>query len=305
MAEASGASQRWSICVVTPTKNRHKLIQRLYESLALQTDTDFTWLVVDDGGSDATLPWLQSQVESAPFPVNILVNHTNRGKCSCLNRAFAHLEADFYLVVDSDDRLLPDAIEIVRTKLARVYEDRSIGAIFFGYLGHDALPIGLPSDNRDIVMYRSEMDGSRGKYDGCVGYTSSVVSTLRYPEFEAETYVGDTVLQLLMEPTYKILFAGDVIGVAEYQLNGLTAAGRALRLRNPLGMMCYARLCAATAVTTKQRVKYRITYWAYEKAQCRPPSAAELEALRPQPPAGVYKACGRMLAAYWQSRATT
>ena len=271
------------------------------DSLSGQTDQDFTWLVVEDGGADGTLPWLEGRAAVLPFPVTILVNDTNRGKSASINRAFAHMPADFYLIVDSDDFLLPHAIETVRAKLGKVDEDRTIGAIFFGYVDHRGAPMGAPSGNRDIIMSRSAMDGTHGKYDGCVGYTRSA-SDIRYPEFDGETYVGPTVLQLLMEPTLKILFTHEIIGVAEYQPDGLTAAGRALRLRNPLGMMCYSRLCASTAVTMRHGIKHRVSYWAYEMVLRRPPSVTEAALLRPQPPAGLYKAGGRLLAVYWQWR---
>ncbi|MCM1235166.1 MAG: glycosyltransferase family 2 protein, partial [Ruminococcus flavefaciens] len=38
-----------SITIITPTYNRADLLPRLYESLLKQTNTDFEWMVIDDG----------------------------------------------------------------------------------------------------------------------------------------------------------------------------------------------------------------------------------------------------------------
>ena len=40
------------ITIFTPTYNRQKLLRRAFESLQNQTDTNFRWLIVDDGSQD-------------------------------------------------------------------------------------------------------------------------------------------------------------------------------------------------------------------------------------------------------------
>ncbi len=40
------------LTIATPTFNRANLLQRLYESLCMQTCRDFEWIVVDDGSTD-------------------------------------------------------------------------------------------------------------------------------------------------------------------------------------------------------------------------------------------------------------
>ena len=44
-----------SVSVIVPVRNRHALLRRLLDALAVQTYTDFEVLVVDDGSSDGTL----------------------------------------------------------------------------------------------------------------------------------------------------------------------------------------------------------------------------------------------------------
>lgn len=258
-----------TIAIVTPTRDRRGLIERLHESLLAQTDTAFTWLVIDDDSSDDTFEWLSQQARCAPFPITLIRNPRNLGKGASINRAIDSFDAYFYLVVDSDDRLLPDAIRKVRKRIESGRLAPDIAAVFFRYLGSDGQPLGSPPGGVDIAMHRSCYDDKHGKYDGCVGYFGAIVRHYRYPEFVGETYIGPTVIQLLMEPDYRILFVCDVVGIAEYQPNGLTAAGRSLRIDNPRGMMVYSQLISSRSSSPITRMKYRISYRAYEYVLAR------------------------------------
>ena len=43
-----------TITVFVPTYNRGKLLERVYESLKVQTYRNFEWVIVDDGSTDDT-----------------------------------------------------------------------------------------------------------------------------------------------------------------------------------------------------------------------------------------------------------
>ncbi|MEH7574008.1 glycosyltransferase family 2 protein, partial [Cytobacillus firmus] len=47
-------SYKYKFTVFTPTYNRAHTIERVYESLKVQTFRDFEWLIVDDGSLDNT-----------------------------------------------------------------------------------------------------------------------------------------------------------------------------------------------------------------------------------------------------------
>ena len=42
------------VTILTPTYNRAYILSKLYESLKKQTETNFEWMVIDDGSSDNT-----------------------------------------------------------------------------------------------------------------------------------------------------------------------------------------------------------------------------------------------------------
>ena len=42
------------ITVFTPTYNRAYILERVYNSLIIQTNKEFEWIIVDDGSTDNT-----------------------------------------------------------------------------------------------------------------------------------------------------------------------------------------------------------------------------------------------------------
>ena len=173
-------------------------------------------------------------------------NPKRLGKCASLNRAFEAVEAQFYLVVDSDDRLSVNAVSLVKAKADRYNAARNLGAVFLSYADANGTSLGRPPSTGDLAMTRAAYDAAFQKYDGAVGYFHRTVARYRYPEYHDETYAGPTILQLRMAPQFEVCFTDTVIGVAEYQLGGLTARGRRLRLRNPLGVMEYSLAASCT-----------------------------------------------------------
>lgn len=250
------------IALVTATHNRAPLLKRLYQSLTRQTDQDFTWVVIDDCSTDDTSELLEQWRQEGIIRLHVIVHQQNRGKCASLNAAFEDGDADLYQVIDSDEVLYPDAVQLIRTTLLRHVQDPRVGALHFRYRQSDDTMIG-PVLGDEWVLTRPEHDGRWGKYDGSIGYLSRAVRDFRYPEFPGETYMGPTVLQLMMTPRYSIAFTDTAIGVAEYQPGGLTRSGRGLRVRNPLGMMAYTRLGYQHSRRPKDRISRAAMHNAY------------------------------------------
>lgn len=96
--------------VFTPTYNRAHTLERLAQSLALQTDRSFEWLIIDDGSDDRTAELIEELAPKCDFPV-VYLRQANAGKHSASNRAAHIAKGRFFYTVDSDDALLPNALE--------------------------------------------------------------------------------------------------------------------------------------------------------------------------------------------------
>ena len=103
------------ITVLTPTYNRAKLLERLYQSLCQQTYQDFEWIVVNDGSKDHTNEVVQSFV--AEKKINIIyIKQENGGKHRAVNSGVKVAKGELIFIADSDDWLPFNAIEIVMEK---------------------------------------------------------------------------------------------------------------------------------------------------------------------------------------------
>ena len=107
------------LTVFTPAYNRAVTLPRLYESLLRQTCFDFEWLIIDDGSSDDTSRLIHSFTGEGKFPVRYVYKE-NGGKHTAHNLALEEAEGEWFLCVDSDDTLAPDAVEMVTQTPARI-----------------------------------------------------------------------------------------------------------------------------------------------------------------------------------------
>lgn len=113
-----------TLTVFTPTYNRVHTIWRTYESLCRQTCKEFEWLVIDDGSTDNTrslvASWLvhhqddpgkvfEGQCE-AGFKIKYIWK-ANGGLHTGYNTAYANIDTDLCVCIDSDDWMPDDAVE--------------------------------------------------------------------------------------------------------------------------------------------------------------------------------------------------
>ncbi len=293
------------ITVVTTTYNRKELLERLHASLKAQTDQHFTWVVVDDGSTDATEAFMTKVIgENCGFEVR-LEKLANGGKCRALNHAFRECsDVDLFVVVDSDDYLLSSAIKTIRRKARQYVDVDGVGAICFRYVDQEGQILGGSRDSHegDVVLSRYEYDRQYAKYDGCMSYFRRVADRYAYPEFPGETYIGPTVLQMIMAERYRIAFTNDVVGVAEYQSDGLSRIGRKYRVANPLGMIEYCGLMQHNSVRLMTRYKYAVMAQAYARLAGLSRQSIERNSIDPASLRACARPLGILLAGYWKVR---
>jgi glycosyltransferase involved in cell wall biosynthesis len=99
--------------VFTATYNRAHTLPRAYESLKAQTLRSFEWVVVDDGSQDETRALVEGWAREASFPIRYY-HQENGGKHRAFNRAVREARGELFAPLDSDDGLLPQALERLR-----------------------------------------------------------------------------------------------------------------------------------------------------------------------------------------------
>lgn len=99
-----------NITVFTPTYNRETTLSRVYDSLMKQSFKKFEWIVMDDGSIDNTEKLIDSFIEKTTFPIRYY-KQENSGKHIAQNKAVDLAYGELFVPLDSDDMIVPDALE--------------------------------------------------------------------------------------------------------------------------------------------------------------------------------------------------
>lgn len=108
--------------VYTPTFNRAHTLVRVYDCLKKQSFKNFIWLIVDDGSTDNTKDLVETWLKEAILEIRYLYK-PNGGKHTAMELAHKSVTTKYIIGLDSDDILLPYAIETFNKHWTLIEED--------------------------------------------------------------------------------------------------------------------------------------------------------------------------------------
>ncbi len=231
-------SQKFQFTVFTPTYNRAHTLPRLYESLKKQTFKDFEWVIVDDGSMDNTREIVFGWIGESSFPIRYFYQE-NSGKHVAVNRGVEAAKGEFFLIVDSDDWLVPDALEKLKRHWDKAPED--VKPYLAGVIGLDQDPsgsiIGTPYPKDELISDIVEIYYNLGvKGDKSGFYRIAVLKQFPFPVFEGEKFLPESTVWNRIAEHYKCLFVNDIVAICDYQPDGLTHRGWVHAMNSPCGM---------------------------------------------------------------------
>jgi glycosyltransferase involved in cell wall biosynthesis len=208
-------TQSCAFTVFTPTYNRAHTLHRVYDSLCAQTLRDFEWIVVDDGSTDNTAELVAGWAKIANFPIRYFrQNHS--GKHFAHNLAVREARGRLFMVFDSDDACVPNALERI------AYHWNSIPAserhAFFavnglccdqhGRLVGDRFPFSPFDSNLREKRYVHRV---RGEKRGAVAI--DVLRRFPFPEIKMTQFVPEGAVWLEISKNYKIRYVNEVFRI--------------------------------------------------------------------------------------------
>ena len=134
------------LTVFTPTYNRAHTLTRLYRSLCNQTCHDFEWLVIDDGSTDNTRSLIEGFIKENKIPIRY-IHKRNSGLYTGYNIAYANIDTELNVCIDSDDYMPENAVELI----IKTWKERG-GEEYVGLIGLDF----YANSNRPIAGYFPE-----------------------------------------------------------------------------------------------------------------------------------------------------
>lgn len=227
------------LSIVTPTYNRASALGVLYDSLCKQTNKDFQWLIIDDGSTDQTEELVKIFQKEEHIRIDYYYK-SNGGKHTALNYSHQHIRGRYVVIVDSDDFLVPTAVESI-LKCWKKYENvDAIAGITLqkgGIRTKKALDTSIKGEF--ISDFVSETNkGMSG--DHCETVRTEVFNSFSFPEYSGERFIPEAAMWYLATKDHKVVYSDKIIYMCEYLEGGLTKSGRKLHLKNPRGCMWHA-----------------------------------------------------------------
>lgn len=210
-------TRRPKVSVLTPTWNRAAYLERVWGSLDRQTYRDFEWLIADDCSTDETESMVRALAKRSEFQIVFISANVHIGKARMDNELISRARGEFIVWNDSDDYLMPNAIQrFLGTWETIPFDERDnfVGVTALAADQSGILLKGLPVSNCidttwNELSYRYRVTG-----DKSIFIRASVLKQHRFlevdfvvPEGSLWSAIGDLKTRLIPE----------VLLVKEYQ----------------------------------------------------------------------------------------
>lgn len=249
-----------TLTVFTPAYNRAHTLPRTYESLLRQNCKDFVWLIVDDGSVDNTADIVRhwQEVDNG-FEIRY-IRKENGGMHTAHNAAYANIDTELNVCIDSDDCMADGAVERILNEWGLV---RHLG--YAGIIALDAdldgnvLGTGFPAGMTETTLCGYYAGGGSG--DKKLIYRTDVINRYPpYPVFEGERYVALAYKYRLIDQDYKLAVLNEVVCNVEYLPDGSSGTMWKQYLKNPRGFAFWRKVCMQYPESGKRMIADCIHY---------------------------------------------
>lgn len=235
-----------TLTVFTPTYNRKHTIVRTYEALCRQSCDDFDWLIVDDGSSDGTQAWVESLgekvteygtqfdwmgrkldgedgshfvVKTERFAIEYIYK-PNGGLYTGYNVAYATIQTELCVCIDSDDYMPDDAVE----KILKCWKERG-GEKYAGILGldynittHEMIGGRFPDGWDEVFFYDLTLEKLHAGDTKPVLRTSLMKEVAPQIGFIGEKNFNPVYMMMQVCDNYPVLLLNENLCNVEYQV---------------------------------------------------------------------------------------
>lgn len=231
----------YAFTIYIPTYNRSALLGEALASIEQLRSRDFEVLVVDDGSTDDTRAVVEQWVAKNTFPIRY-VWQENQGMHAAHNTAVTHARGYFVMRLDSDDKVLPDALIHVKQRWDDIPDEQKPG--FAGIAGlclNDDGTISGERYPRDVIdsdyleiFTHCRMNGERRE-----ALRRDVLEQFLFPRFDGERRLRSTLILRRMAHQYRIRFTNDVLQINRHAVGGISANRFTYRVMYPQGQRLY------------------------------------------------------------------
>lgn len=139
------------VSIVTPSFNQAAFLPEAMGSVFAQTYQPIEYIVIDGGSTDSSPELIRAQASRLAY----WVSEPDAGQTEAINKGFAHAKGHYFLWLNADDRLLPNAV----AEAVEILESRPDVGLVYGdadYIGLDGRVLGrFPARQTDYARLLS------------------------------------------------------------------------------------------------------------------------------------------------------
>lgn len=251
------------ITIFTPTYNRAHLLHNLYNSLCIQTEKNFEWLIIDDGSSDNTQEVVQNFIDENRITIRYQ-KQENQGKHIAINNGVALARCELFFIVDSDDVLPNDSLEKIIEKYQLIKNNKDIvgiagrrGYITGGYIGTNKKYSDIITTSLNF-RFNHRIEGDMAEV-----FRTEILRKFPFPFLEGEKFCPEALIWQKIDQFYKMLWFSDIIYRGEYIEGGLSANIFKVRKNSPKASCLYYSELSKYNISYFQKIKAVANYWRF------------------------------------------
>lgn len=250
------------LTIITPTYNRKNLLNKLCDSLKCQTSHEFEWIIVDDDSSDGTKESVKSIKESAAIDINYIYKE-NGGKHTAINVGAKHGKGELVTIIDSDDTLLPDAVETINNDWLKYKDNKNLAGLSYKRRLINPIAAATKNDTVEGVSNPIKITNEGVQQDRAFVYRREVWLEFPFPEIKGENFLREACFFYDVAEKYDTLYINKEVRVTEYMNDGLTYNIFKKEITNPKGEMINHEKMLSKDFKLSIRLREAIVYNAF------------------------------------------
>ncbi len=223
-----------TITVLSMCYNKAKTIRRTYESLLLQTNKDFEWLIINDGSTD-NLKTIIKDFNTDTFKIRF-IDKENEGPANTFNLGVKESHGKMIFRLDPDDYITPDAIQKILDYMYVLEKDPKLcGLVFLSEFENGEIVGTHPYKKNRVSNFFDYRYYDRATGDRAEVIKKNIFLEFPWPKYGSEKFVLESSFWFPMALKYDAYYVNYPIYVREYNNNSITAASSSTYKNNPIG----------------------------------------------------------------------
>lgn len=243
--QKEGKTLNMKISVLTSTYNRANLLDKLYTSLLINSNScrevSIEWLIMDDGSTDNTREVVDGYIKENILEVKYYFQE-NQGKMTAINNLIRKCTGDIIIECDSDDYFTKGAFKAIEESIKQCKDIGNIYALVFLKYDQNGKNMGneFKENNHTSKMFDLYFkEGITG--EKALVYNAKIRKQFKYEVENNEKFVTEARMHHKMDLQYEVRCFNIPIMICEYKKDGYTKNINKQFSQSPYGYYEYFR----------------------------------------------------------------